>query len=182
MKPPVRIPKDEVGEGSFHIGVPERFHMPPCQAPSSMRIKAPLFWTSTYVSLHLAVDLYLLISFKTLNQVRVIAVMDEFHLNALFIERFPLKLQELTMKARSLVAWHPLLTYERMLCHYLSTLTDRPNFHAFFHQSLWWLMTRIPSSQITVKIGNLGESEKLVWDPCTFLSFTLRFYDTKTIL
>lgn len=57
MQPPLRIQKDENGFGNFYVGVPECFSMPSYQAPSAMRVKAPLFWTSTHMSLHLAIDL-----------------------------------------------------------------------------------------------------------------------------
>lgn len=61
MKLP-RNPKEE-GLRSFHIGEPEHFHVPSCLAPNSIKTEGPLFQTSPYVSLSLAVYLYPLISF-----------------------------------------------------------------------------------------------------------------------
>lgn len=43
---------------SFHVGEPECFHVPPCQAPNSTKTEAPTFRTSLHISFHLAVDLY----------------------------------------------------------------------------------------------------------------------------
>ena len=39
----------------FQAGKPECFHVPLCRSPDSRRREAPLFRTSPYVSLHLAV-------------------------------------------------------------------------------------------------------------------------------
>lgn len=48
---------------SFDVREPERFHMPLSWAPRSRRTEGPLFRTSPYVSLHLPIDSYPLISF-----------------------------------------------------------------------------------------------------------------------
>lgn len=55
-------PKGGVLE-SLHAGEPKCFHGPPCQAPSSVRTEALLFKNLLCVSLHLAVDSRVLISF-----------------------------------------------------------------------------------------------------------------------
>lgn len=53
------------GSESFQAGVPEPFHVPLRWAPVLTRTEDPLFGTSPYVSLHLAVDSYPLTLFVT---------------------------------------------------------------------------------------------------------------------
>lgn len=61
-KPPLKTQRGGDSE-SFHIGESECSHVPTCRAPNSRKTEAPLFGALSGVSFHLAIDLYLLISF-----------------------------------------------------------------------------------------------------------------------